>query len=147
MSENKKKIKILVILVAIFIFFAVIAIVVGSVSLMKKTPATEPEQSKTEPTSKRFKQKKKNNKKKPVFVFKRPVKPRPASETRNSTELTKANSTSFIMNATIIESYTNVTASNSTSLTTQAQNTTVTTTEATTVTTTEAPTTKQGYVT
>ena len=35
MSESKKKNKVLLVLVAICIFFAIIAIVIGSVSLMK----------------------------------------------------------------------------------------------------------------
>ena len=40
MSENKKKFKVLLVLVAICIFFAIIALVIGSVSLMKHNRAT-----------------------------------------------------------------------------------------------------------
>ena len=145
MSENKKKNKKFLILAVVFIFFAITATVIGSLNLMKNTQATKHEPSKTDSTSKRFKQKNKNNKKKPTVVFKRPVKAKPVSEAQNPTELTKAYLIGLITNSTTIELYTNYTASNSTNLTTQAQTTTVTTTEATTVTTTEATTTKQGY--
>ena len=141
MSEKKNKV--LLILVALISIFAITATVVGSVYLMKNTQATNQGPPKTDSASNHLKQKKK----KPMIGFKRPVKPKPVSGTRNQFELTKANSTvssqksktfnltSLITNATTIEPYTNATSFSS-SLTTEAKITNGTSTTETAYTTT-----------